>query len=118
MVLAREVDERLARLALHVGGIDDGEPPAPEPLFGYVAKRVEGVRGRRLVALIVGDETTEGIRGEHLGRLEVAPGEGRLARAGDSDEHDEREVRDDQAHRSKIAIWVGGPWVGSGSPMP
>ena len=41
-------------------------------------------------------------------------GEGRLARAGRADQHDEREVGDrSDLHRVKTAIWVGAPSAGS-----
>ena len=53
---ARELDERLPRLGLDVGGVDDGQPPAREPLRRDEVQHLEGVLRRRLVVLVVGDE--------------------------------------------------------------
>jgi hypothetical protein len=56
-------------------------------------QHVEGVAGRGLVVLVVGDQAAEVVGGEDLGRQEVAPGECRLAGSGDADERDERELQ-------------------------
>ena len=121
------VDERLARLGLHVGRVDDGEPAAREPLAGDVVQHLEGVVGRGLVVLVVGDQAAAEVGREHLGRREVLAREGRLAGPGGADQDDEGELgRRDRvtsscgARRhaaSKTAICVGGPTSGSSGPI-
>ena len=66
----RELDERLARLALHVGRVDDGEPAARQPLGG---DEVQRPRTRpsvaRLVVLVVGHEAAAEVgRDDSVGR--------------------------------------------------
>jgi len=56
-------------------------------------QHVERVRGGRLVVLVVGDQTTTEVAGQHLGRREMPRRERRLARAGRADQHDQRHVR-------------------------
>ncbi len=99
VVGAGQGHQRLARLHLHVGRIHDREPARGEPLAGDEMQGLEGVLRRRLVVLVVGDEPAAEIRRDDLRGLEVTAGEGRLARAGGADEHDERELGDDDALR-------------------
>jgi hypothetical protein len=58
----------------------------------------EGVRARRLVVRIVGDERPAAVGGHHLGLGEVASGEGRLAAAGDAHEQEQGGAGDEQRH--------------------
>ena len=81
VVLAGQLEQRLARRALHVGRVDHGDPRLRQPLGGDEVEDGEGVGGRRLVVFVVGDEAAAEVRGDHLGRREVAPREGALARA-------------------------------------
>ncbi len=99
VVAARQVDQLTAALALDAGGVDDGEPAGGEPLAGDVVEHVEGVGAGALVVLVVGDQAAAEVGGEHLGRLEVACREGRLAGAGGADQHHQREVGDGQFER-------------------
>jgi hypothetical protein len=122
VVLARDLDQSGPGVRLQVGGVHDGQPAGGQALAGHVVQYVESVAGRRLVVLVVGDQAPEVVRGEHLGRPEMGPGEGRLAGSGDADEHDESEFRNvDHAVTSvfrtvKRASWVGEPVVASQSP--
>ena len=59
---ARQLDQRLARLRLHVGGVDDRQAAGGQTLGGDEVQRLEGVAGRRLVVLVVarpGPEVSE-----------------------------------------------------------
>jgi hypothetical protein len=89
VVLAGQVDQLAARFRLHVGRVDDGQPPAGQALAHDVVQQLERVRGGGLVVLVVGDQAAAEVRRDHLGRLEVRAGERRLARAGDADEDHE-----------------------------
>ena len=92
--LSRQRDQRLARLGLHVGGIDDREQAAREPLRRDEVQHLEGVTGRRLVVLVVGDQAAARVGRKHFGWLEVLAGERGLARSRGSDQHDERKLGD------------------------
>jgi hypothetical protein len=99
VVLARQRHERPAGRGLHVGRIDHGHPSRHEALARDEVQDLEGVVGRRLVVLVVGDQATADVGRHDLGRLEVAGRERRLARARRADERDEREVGDRDPHR-------------------
>ena len=120
VVLAGQHDQLAAGFGLHVGGVDDGQAAGLEALAGDELQHLE--RGRRggLVVLVVGDQAAAEVRGDHLGRLEVRPGERRLARAGHADQHDQAQLGDVQFHGSapfsRTASWVGGPSRGSSGP--
>ncbi len=116
VVLAGERDERLARVLLDVRGVDDRQSPGSQSLAGDVVQGVEGVAGRRLVVLVVGDQSPEEVGRHDLGRLEVRPGERRLAGPGRPDEDDQGQLRKVDPHRLKTAIWVGGPTSASSGP--
>ncbi len=134
VVLAGQLDELLAALGLHVGGVDDGEPARGEPLAGDVVQDVEGVTAGALVVLVVGDQPPAEVGGDDLGRLEVPAGERGLARAAGADEDDEGQVGHGQCARGtghaafssfvvpgavvivNTAICVGGPTSGSSGP--
>ena len=111
MVLARKRNERLARLGLNVGRIDNRQLRARQPPRGHEVQRREGVVGRRLVVLVVRHERAEAIRRHHLGRLEVLAGERRLAAPGRSDQDHQGELGNREGHRANTAICVGGPTV-------
>ena len=120
VVLAGQHDQLAAGFGLHVGGVDDGEPAGRQTLSGDELEHLErGLRGG-LVVLVVGDQAAAEVRGDHLGGLEVRPGEGRLARAGHADQHDQAQLGEAQVHGSalleKTASWVGGPSRGSSEP--
>jgi hypothetical protein len=120
---ARQLDPALAVGCAHVGGVDHRQPAVLQPLLGDGADQVEGVGGDRLVGLVVGDQAAAVVRGDHLARQEMLGGEGRLARAGRADQHDQAEVRDRQLggvsrpHRVNTAIWVGAPCSSLAAPM-
>jgi hypothetical protein len=122
VVLTGHAHQRGAAVRLEVGRVDHGEPAGGEPLARDVVERVEGLGRRGLVVLVVGDQAAEVVGGEHLGGLEVGAGEGRLARAGDAHQSDERELGDlDHAVTSdrddvNRASWVGEPVASSTSP--
>jgi hypothetical protein len=90
--LAGELHERLAGVRLDIGGIDDDEPACGEPLPRDEVEHVEGVAGGGLRVFVIGDEPAAVIRGEDFGGFEVAACERAFACAGDTDEHDEREI--------------------------
>ena len=74
-----QLDQRLARLGLHVGGVDHGQPAGREPL----GRRCSAApRRRRWWPTGRSRRRRPGpaeVRREHLGGLEVLAGEGRLA---------------------------------------
>ena len=71
VVFLSQRDERAAGLGLDVGRVDDRQPTGGESLAGDVVQYVEGVLGRCLVVLVVGDEPAAVVRGDDLGRLEL-----------------------------------------------
>ena len=105
-----------ARLALNVGGIDDGESRLRETPAGDEVQHRERVRGRRLVVLVVGDQAAAEVRGDHLGRREVRASERALAAARRPDQHDEARIGKVDPHRLNTAICVGGPTSASSGP--
>ncbi len=91
VVALGQLDELPAGLPLDVGGVHDGEQPSAQPGADDVVQHVEGVRGRLLVVLVVGDQAPAEVRGDHLGRLEVPAGERRLAAARHAHQQHERQ---------------------------
>ncbi len=81
-----QLDERLARARLDIGGIGDREPAGGQPLARDEMQHLEGVAGGRLVILVVADQPAAEIRRDHLGGKEVPRGERRLAGPGDADQ--------------------------------
>ena len=112
VVVAGELHERRAVLALDAGRVDDGEPAGAQPDRGDVVQDVEGRRGRRLVVLVVGDQTAADVAGQHLRRPEVPAREGALAAAGDADQHDQRQVRDGEHGRAVVPGHAASPLLG------
>ena len=86
VVLPGERDQVLARLGLHVGGVDDGQAPGREALTGDVVQHVEGVTAGALVVHVVGDEAAAEVAADDLGGPEVARREGAFAGAAHPDE--------------------------------
>jgi hypothetical protein len=109
VLLARERDQRPARLRLHVRRVDDGETGARQAPARHLVQQRERVAGGGQVRLVVADERAEAVGGQHLRRPEMAPREG-------ADEDDERQLGDRDLHRWNTAICVGGPTSGSTSP--
>jgi hypothetical protein len=116
VVGASEPDERSTSLALYVRSVDDREPAGGEPLARDEVQGIEGVLRRRLVVLVVGNETPERVRGEHLGREEMPGGERGLSGARRTDEHHQREHGDRHRQRLKTPICVGDPTSSSSGP--
>jgi hypothetical protein len=119
VVLPRERDDGLARLRLHVRGVDDRDLAGGETLLRDEIEHVEGVVGRGLAVLVVRDEAAAIVRGDDFGWLEVLSREGRLARARRPDHGHDRQLgdRDLHARRVKTAICVGEPTSGSLGPI-
>ena len=89
MIFAGKGDQRLARLRLDVGGVDDGQLHALKPLGGDEVKQRESVFGRGLIVLVVGDESSAEIRRDDFGGAEMLLREGRFAAARRADQDDE-----------------------------
>jgi hypothetical protein len=87
----RQIHQRLPGLRLHIRRVDHGQPTSGQPLAGDVVQHVERVTGDRLVVLIPTHQAPAEIAGDHLERAELFTGEGRLARPGNADQHDERD---------------------------
>jgi len=85
MIFPREPHQMRAVLLAHIGGVDNHQLPPLQADFRYGVDQRERVRGGVEAVLIVLDETTAGVRRDHLGRFEMPPGEGRFARAGCAD---------------------------------
>ena len=116
VVRAGERQQRRPRLALHVGGVDDGQPAAAQPAARDLVQHRERVLGRALVVRVVGHEPAAEVRRDRLGREEVRCRERALAGAGGADQHDQTGVRKLDLHRSNTASWVGGPTTASSGP--
>jgi hypothetical protein len=117
MMLAREIDQQAAILRPHAGRVDHRQATGRQALAGKVKQHIEGVRGRALVHLVIGDPAAHAIRGNDLGRQEVPRGEAGLAGAGGTDQGDQREIGNPQLH-VKTPICVEVPSSRSTSPMP
>ena len=116
VILASERDQRLARLGLHIGRVNYRETPCLQPLGGDEVQHLECLDRRRLIVLVVAYKSSTKVRRKDFGREEGPPREGRLARAGRSNQHHQRELRDGNVHRPKTAIWVGAPTAASSFP--
>ena len=55
MELLRQRDQRLSCLRLHIGGVDYRQTTTSEPLAHDLMQKIEGISGRRLVVLVIGD---------------------------------------------------------------
>ncbi len=131
VILAGQLHQRLARLRLHVGGVDHGEQPALQPLAGDDVQQLERGSGHRLIVFVVGDQPSAVVRRERLEGPEMRARERALAAAGRADEHDERQLRNGDRPRRhatlsraafsvmsvNTAAWVGDPTVASTSPI-
>ena len=52
-------DDFFPRMALDIGGVDNGEPPAVQPLVGDIVKAVKGGGSGALIGFIIGHEAPE-----------------------------------------------------------
>lgn len=57
VILTGQRDQRFACLGLHVGGIDNGQPACRQPLGGDEVQHLKGVVRRRLLVLVVANES-------------------------------------------------------------
>jgi len=94
----RQRKQRLARFALHVGGIDDRQQPGRQPLAGDIMQHLERILRSTQAVLIVADEAAAEVRREHLGRFEMLASKSRLSGAGSADKNDEGEVGNSEFH--------------------
>ena len=105
VVLAGQRDELLARLRLHVGGVDDGQSAGGQPQARNVFEQLERQRSCRLVILVVGHQPAAEVAGNHLGRAKMGAAERRLARPADADQHHQAELRNGEFAWSRCAPW-------------
>ena len=71
MELARKLDQRFARLRLHVCRIDHRQPAQREPLPRDEMKNLECFAGHGLVVFIVRNQATAEVGRQNLSRLEM-----------------------------------------------
>jgi hypothetical protein len=90
VVFPGQGDERLARLGLDVGRVDDRQAAQGETLSGDEVQEFEGVVRDRLIVLSVTDHRTAEVGGEDFGRKEMLPRERTLAGTAGADKYDER----------------------------
>jgi hypothetical protein len=81
VVVADDLRQGLARLALDVGGVDDGQPPAAQAPADDLVQDGERVLAGALVVRVVGHQAAAEVRGDHLGGREMPRGERALAGA-------------------------------------
>ena len=98
-VALRGLEQLGTRPFLDVRGVDDGQPSAPEAHLEQPMEEVERVIGRALGRGVIGDQRTERVRRENLGRCEVLGGERRLSAGGDADQQDQCIGREDDRRR-------------------
>ena len=112
-----DAHQRPPGVGIDVRGVDDGQPPQPQPQAGHVVESVERLDRDGHVVLVIADQGAEGVGGQHLRGAEMPRRERRFARAARADQHHQRELGNgDLRHRQNTAIWVGGPTSGSASP--
>src|SRR5215471_7916081 len=87
VVLTCQRDQCLARIALHIGRIDDRQPTSLQPLANDVMQQIERLDCGGLVVLVVRDQAAAEVRRDDLRGTEVRSAEGRLPRAGYPDQH-------------------------------
>lgn len=87
-------DHRSAGLALEVRRVDHAEQPEMDSLSQRSVQESEGTPGRRLVRLVAGDQSAEGIGREDLVAGEQPSRQRRLAGAGRAHEEHDRRVRE------------------------
>lgn len=81
-------EQRPAGVGFHVGGVDDGREPAPQPGGGQQVQDGDGVAGGVLVALVAGDGSAQLVQAEDLPGPGL-PGQGGLAGSRGADEQDQ-----------------------------
>jgi hypothetical protein len=117
VVLARDRDQRLARVRLHVRRVDHCQPVAGQPLAREEVDDLERVIRRVARALVIGHHPAAGVRRDDLGRRKVRARERRLAAPRRADQDDERAVWNCDLHRTNTPICVGAPSASSTSPI-
>ena len=93
MVAARQLHEPGTILRLHIRRIDHSEQASFQTLADDRLQQLKSRRRRRLVIRIVGNNAATGIRGYDFKRAEVSCRKSRLSSTGDTDQHDQAEVR-------------------------
>src|SRR5262249_10383131 len=119
VILARQCDQRLACLHLHVGSVDDGQLSGRKPFRSDKVQDLESFFGCSLVVLVIRHQGAAEVGRKHFSGAEVFVGKRRLAAAGWTDEYDERQFWDRnslQSVFSKMAICVGAPTALSSGP--
>ncbi len=86
IMLTRQGNQRLTRLRLHIGRVDNREPAGGETFGRDEMEHIKCVSGSRLVVFVVGNQGATAIRRQHLGRLEMCAAKARLAGAGDANQ--------------------------------
>src|SRR5690348_17223780 len=97
-MLARQLDQWLAILRTHTGGVNDCQTSRGQPLARNEVQHFERRSRRRLIVLVVGDQATTIIGRNNLGRQEMTPGKGGLPRPGGTYQNDERQLRKSDFH--------------------
>lgn len=102
VLLPSELHEGPARLRIDVRRVHDRQAAAGEALGGDVMEEVKGVARSVLAVLIIGNDAAASVGGDNLRGLEVPARKGGLAGAGGSDEGDETEFGQVDAHGAKV----------------
>lgn len=102
VLLPSELHEGPARLRIDVRRVHDRQAATSETFGGDLVKEVKGVARSVLAVLIIGDDAAAGVGGDNLRGLELPARKGGLAGAGGSDEGDETEFGQVDAHGAKV----------------
>ena len=92
MIHPGESQERGAVLTPYIGSVNHRQPAHGQPLAGNEPEQFKSIGGGALVRLVITDQRSAGIRGNHLRGREVSTGEVRLPRPGGADQDNEAEV--------------------------
>jgi len=68
----RQIQQAAARAGLHIGGVDDGEPAAPQPFLDDAMGEPEGGAADRLVGGVIAQQGAAVIGADDPGGREVA----------------------------------------------
>ena len=118
IVPACEGEQRRAPARRHVGGVDHGHPPAPQPLAHDRVQHGEGAVRGSLVGLVVAHQRAALVGRHHLGGEEVAPREGGLARARRADEQEQRGRGERDGGVLHAAVYARGSTTVNVEPTP
>lgn len=77
-----------------------------QPLRELAVEPPEGRPGRCLIRLVAGDQGSESVGREDLGRVEVTRRECGLAGTGGADQHDKARVRDHDLGHESLDAWL------------